>query len=91
MYLGYNLLKSKIHTITSVLHFSMDIVYLMEESMTRRRRRTQLPGETPSGNGKFQETGPRGGKVNKPRTITITPGDGHMPPTQKPGNKWRPK
>jgi hypothetical protein len=54
------------------------------------RRKTQKPGETPSGPGKYEEVGPQGGKPPKQMEIEITPDDGHMPPTQKPGRKWKP-
>lgn len=39
------------------------------------RRRTQKPGETPSGPGKYEEVGPQGGKPPKQREIEITPDD----------------
>ena len=54
------------------------------------KRKRHVPGETPSGTGKFKETGPKGGNVYNPKIITITPDDGHMPPTQKPNRKWKP-
>lgn len=49
------------------------------------------PGEKPTGTGKYIEVGPRGGSINKPRIITIEPGDTPMPPTQAPGHKWKKK
>ncbi len=45
------------------------------------------PGEDNRPAGKYHEVGPNGGKVSKPRTATIDPGD-RLPPTSKPGNKW---
>jgi hypothetical protein len=50
----------------------------------------QKPGETPQKPGEYIEVGPRGGQVSDPRQVTIDRGDGHMPPTQKPGNTWKP-
>ncbi|WP_018659883.1 YjzC family protein [Allofustis seminis] len=46
------------------------------------------PGEDNKPKGKYKEVGPQGGKVYKPRIVTIDPGD-RLPPTQKPGNKWK--
>jgi hypothetical protein len=37
--------------------------------------------------GQYQEVGPRGGAVPKPRNIEIDPGD-RLPPTQEKGRKW---
>ena len=51
--------------------------------------RHQKPGETPSRPGEYQERGPRGGRISKPREVTIEPGDRPLPPTQKPGNTWK--
>ena len=48
------------------------------------------PGEDNKPAGKYEEVGPRGGSIPNPRTIEIQQGD-RLPPTQKPGNKWRPK
>lgn len=48
------------------------------------------PGTDNQSPGKYVEVGPRGGKVDKPRTATIDPGD-RLPPTQKPGNVWTKK
>ncbi len=59
--------------------------------MAKKRRRTQKPGEKPSGPGPYKEIGPRKGDVPNPREIEITPDDGHMPPTQKPKRKWKPQ
>lgn len=52
--------------------------------------KTQKPGEKPARPGPYAETGPRGGSVDGPRRVTITPGDGHLPPTQEPGRTWTP-
>lgn len=46
------------------------------------------PGEDNKPAGKYQEVGPRGGQVSDPRIIEIDQGD-RLPPTQKPGNKWK--
>ena len=48
----------------------------------------QKPGETPSKPGEYTERGPRGGAVQKPRTVTIESGDTPLPPTQEPGRTW---
>lgn len=48
----------------------------------------QKPGETPKRPGEYRERGPRGGKVPKPRDVTIEPGDKPLPPTNKPGRTW---
>lgn len=48
----------------------------------------QNPGEKPNRPGEYIERGPRGGKLPKPRRVTIEPGDAPLPPTQKPGRKW---
>ena len=50
--------------------------------------RAQKPGETPRKPGEYRERGPRGGEVQKPRTVTMPPGDKPLPPTQKPGHLW---
>ncbi len=50
----------------------------------------QKPGEKPARTGPYTETGPRGGEVSNPRRVTITPDDGHLPPTQKPDRTWTP-
>ena len=47
------------------------------------RRKTQKPGETSSGPGKYKEVVPKGGKSPKQRKIEITPDDGHIPSTQE--------
>ena len=55
------------------------------------RRRTQKPGEKPSGTGTYEEVGPRGGKVYDSRTADISKNTSHMPPTQESKRKWKPK
>lgn len=50
---------------------------------------TQKPGEKPNRPGEYREVGPRGGRVQKPREVTIEPGDNPLPPTSRPGNKWQ--
>ena len=49
---------------------------------------TQKPGEIPESTGEYIERGPRGGKVENPRQITIEVGDNKLPPTSIPGNTW---
>ena len=51
-------------------------------------RPLQKPGETPNRPGEYIERGGRGGKVPRPRKVTIEPRDKPLPPTQKPGRKW---
>jgi len=48
----------------------------------------QKPGEKPNRPGEYREVGPRGGRVPKPRQVTIERGDPRLPPTQKPGWQW---
>lgn len=48
------------------------------------------PGEDNHKPGKYVETGPQGGKIPKPKEVEIGSGD-RLPPTQKPGNKWKRK
>ncbi|PDW00033.1 YjzC family protein [Candidatus Viridilinea mediisalina] len=48
----------------------------------------QKPGEIPARPGEYGERGPRGGKVDRGRVVTIEPGDPKLPPTQKPGRTW---
>jgi hypothetical protein len=48
----------------------------------------QKPGEVPARTGEYEERGPRGGQVPKPRRVTIEPGDRPLPPTQEPGRTW---
>nr|BDD45454.1 hypothetical protein 22 [bacterium] len=50
---------------------------------------TQKPGEKPAKPGTYVEKGPRGGEVPKPKTVHITPDDGHLPPTQEPNRTWK--
>ena len=46
------------------------------------------PGtNTGNGGGIFQETGPKGGKVQNYSTV---PDNKPLPPTTKPGNTWNP-
>lgn len=52
------------------------------------RKKLYEPGEKPGGPGEYLEVGPRGGKVPKGRQATITPDDGHLPPTSQKGNNW---
>lgn len=47
------------------------------------------PGEDNHTPGRYVEVGPRGGKVDNPRRITIGVGD-RLPPTSRQGNRWRP-
>ena len=56
----------------------------------KKRRKTQHPGEKPSGGGTFKEISPRGGKVNNAKKVTVKPRKSKMPPTQKPNRKWKP-
>lgn len=49
----------------------------------------QKPGEKPQKPGEYIEVGPRGGKVNKPRQVTIEPSDSPLPPTSREGNRWK--
>ena len=49
---------------------------------------TQKPGETPKRPGEYEERGPRGGHVPKPRQVTMEPGDNPLPPTQESGRTW---
>ena len=48
------------------------------------------PGEDNCPAGKYEEVGPRGGKVPNAREVKIDPGD-RLPPTQKPDRKWKKK
>jgi len=48
------------------------------------------PGTDNQPAGKYVEVGPKGGKVTRPRIVTIDPGD-RLPATQKPGNCWTKK
>ena len=59
-----------------------------EETKVSKR---QKPGTKPRRPGEYIERGPRGGKVSRPRIVTIEPGDSPLPPTQKPGRTWERK
>ena len=48
------------------------------------------PGTDNKKPGKYVEKGPRGGRVSNPREVKIDKGD-RLPPTQKPGHKWKKK
>lgn len=48
----------------------------------------QKPGETPARPGEYEERGPRGGQIPKPREVTIEPGDPKLPPTREPNRTW---
>lgn len=45
------------------------------------------PGTDNQSPGTYYEVGPRGGKVDNPRTVRIDSGD-RLPPTQEPGHRW---
>ena len=49
----------------------------------------QKPGEHPVRPGEYEERGRRGGRVPKPRKVTIEPRDTPLPPTQKPGRRGK--
>lgn len=49
----------------------------------------QKPGEKPNRPGEYQERGPRGGAVPKPREVTIEPQDPKLPPTREPDRTWK--
>lgn len=48
----------------------------------------QKPGERPDRPGEYQERGPRGGVIPRPREVTIEPNDPKLPPTQQPDRTW---
>jgi hypothetical protein len=48
----------------------------------------QRPGETPVRPGEYEERGPRGGQIPRPREVTIEPGDPRLPPTREPNRTW---
>lgn len=48
----------------------------------------QKPGEKPNMPGEFEERGPRGGKIENPRLVTIEPLDHKLPPTKVPNRTW---
>lgn len=53
---------------------------------------TQKPGEKPEKSGPKVEVNPNTGKpVSPPNQIISRPGAGHLPPTTKPGDEWKPK
>jgi hypothetical protein len=47
------------------------------------------PGQKPPSAGEYLEVGPRGGKISDAHQVTITPDDGHLPPTSEKGNNWK--
>jgi len=49
----------------------------------------QNPGEKPVMTGEWIEVDSMGNRFPDSKQITITPDDGHLPPTQKPGRKWK--
>ena len=51
--------------------------------------RLQKPGETPKRAGQYIETGPRGGKVKKPRSSSISRSTVKLPPTAEENRKWK--
>lgn len=52
---------------------------------------TQKPGSTPDKPGPHVVVNPSTGKpVSPPHGETTKPGAGHMPPTPKPGQEWKP-
>jgi len=53
-------------------------------------KKLHKPGEDNQKSGKYIETGPKGGKITKPRKIEINSGD-RLPPTQRSGNTWKHK
>lgn len=50
--------------------------------------KTHKPGEKPTTPGEYEESGPRGGKIPNPVTITIENGDNPFPPTREPNRTW---
>lgn len=48
----------------------------------------QKPGENPKRPGEYQERGPRGGQIPKPRQVTMEKGDKPLPPTQEKNRTW---
>ncbi|MBA2853960.1 hypothetical protein HNP89_001938 [Methanococcus maripaludis] len=49
----------------------------------------QNPGEKPAMIGEWIEVDSNGNILPDSKQITITPDDRHLPPTQKPGRKWK--
>lgn len=47
------------------------------------------PGNTAERKGEYIEVGARGGAVAKAKQITISDASDQLPPTSKPGNKWK--
>ena len=45
------------------------------------------PGTDNQPSGTYEERGPRGGKIPKPRVVHIDSGD-RLPPTQEKGHTW---
>lgn len=54
------------------------------------KKNLATPGTDNVEPGEWVETGPRGGKLDKPRVVHIDKGD-RLPPTSKRGNKWEHK
>lgn len=81
------LLKIRIEDFYTWYYPDRKVVDIGEATMTKR----QKPGNKPSKPGEYIERGPRGGKVPRPRIVTIEPGDSPLPPTQKPGRTWERK
>ena len=52
--------------------------------------KTQRPGEKPDRSGVHVEVGPDKKPVSPPHHETTKPGAGHLPPTEKPGQQWKP-
>ncbi len=48
------------------------------------------PGMDNKPAGTYEEVGPRGGEFSKGKKVHIDQGD-RLPPTTKPGNKWKRK
>lgn len=60
-------------------------------TMTRKARdmaKTYPPGSPAPRKGEFEAVGPRGGKTDQTATMK-RPGD-NLPPTDKPGQEWKP-
>ena len=51
----------------------------------------QKPGEKPQKPGPYVEINPQGKPVNPPNPVVAKPDTGHLPPTKKPGDSWKPK
>ncbi|MCY3864177.1 MAG: YjzC family protein [Chloroflexi bacterium] len=91
--LGYSdeelaqLLRIRVEDFNAWYRMDHKILDLQETKMAKR----QKPGTKPRKPGEYIERGPRGGKVPRPRIVTIEPGDSPLPPTQKPGRTWERK